>query len=113
MGETIVTLEDLLAKTPMEFRPVVAQYGPALAAMTAAEFAAWLELLIAGKTWPAWQAVMDKLSDQPAILAAWDSVKDKWAEANEANARARTLAQDAAMAVLKVLLTVALAAVGL
>jgi len=107
-----MTIEELLAQVPDEFRPVAAKYGPALVAMTADEFAAWIDLLIMGRTYAAWQAIMAKLEDAD-LLAAWRKTADKWDEANAANAARLDLQREAALAVMRVLLTAALALVGL
>jgi hypothetical protein len=107
-----VTLDQLLEKVPPELRPVAAKYGPALVAMTAEQFAAWLDLLIHGKTYAAWQEVMAKLDDA-GLLADWQDVGAAWDKANIANADRLDLQRQAALAVLKVLLAAALAMVGL
>ena len=107
-----VTLDQLLEKVPPELRPVAVRYGPALVAMTAEQFAAWLDLLISGKTYAAWQEVMARLDDQ-ALLAAWADLGGQWDQANAANADRLALQRQAALAVLKILLAAALAMVGL
>ena len=108
-----LTIDDLLAKTPEQFRPVVTEYGPALIKMTIDEFAAWLKLLIEGKGPEAWAALMAKLDTQQAVLDEWNNLGVAWDKANEANKARMDLQRTAAMAVLKVLLAVMLAAVGL
>lgn len=105
-------IEDLIDKTPAEFRPIVAQYGPALVAMTAVEFAAWLDLLLRGNQFAAWEAVCAKL-DAPGLIAGWQGLGEKWDAANAANADRIDLQRSAALAVLKILLAAALAAVGI
>ena len=107
------TLEDLLAKTPDEFKPLVAEYGPALVKMTADEFAAWIKLLIDGKTPAAWAAIMAKLDGGAAVVDTWQSLDTAWAKENDANKARIELQKAAAMAVLKILLGIVLAAVGL
>jgi hypothetical protein len=107
-----VTLDQLLEKVPPELRPVAAKYGPALVAMTAEQFAAWLDLLIRGKTYAAWQEVMARLDDA-GLLAEWQDVGTAWDTANAANAERLAFQRQAALAVLKVLLAGALAMVGL
>ena len=107
-----MTLDQLLEKVPPELRPVAAKYGPALVAMTAEQFADWLDLLIKGKTYEAWQEVMAKLDDA-GLQAEWKDVGTAWDTANAANADRLSLQREAALAVLKVLLGGALAMVGL
>jgi len=105
-------IDELLAKTPERMRPIVARYGPALAAMTAEEFCDWLELLILGHNDEAWRRLLEK-SDNPGLLAAWKTAAADWDEANAANARRVALQKEATLAVLKVLLAGSLAWVGL
>ena len=105
-------LEKLLGKVPEGLRPVVVQYGPALLAMSAEEVWAWVQMLVEGKTAEAYANVIntlspsDKLEMMAADLAKWDTL-------NVANAAKVGLQREAAMAVLKALLTIALAMVGL
>ena len=105
-------LEELLGKVPEGLRPIAVQYGPALLAMTADEVWAWIELLIQGKTAEAYADVIDRLSPSEKLdMMAADLAK--WEELNVANAAKVGLQKEAAMAVLKALLTIALAMVGL
>ena len=107
-----MTLDELKAKLPEPFKPWAETYGPAFLAMTADEVKAWIELLIRGKGIEAYEAVLKKL---PAteLLSEWDTLKGQWAKANENNAERMSLQKAASVAALKILLTVALAAVGL
>jgi len=107
-----VKIDELIAQTPEQLRPVVARYGPALAAMTAEEFCDWLELLILGRDDEAWRRLLEQ-SDNPGLLEAWKTAAANWDEANAANARRVALQKEATMAVLKVLLAGSLALVGL
>jgi len=112
MAEIKLNLNDLMAKTPEMFRPIVAKYGPALAAMTAQEFCDWLELLIMGNDSAAWQALLAKM-DNASLIDAWKDTVAKWADAADKNAARIQFQKDAMLAVLKVLLAGALAMVGL
>ena len=105
-------LQDLLADVPEVWRPIVAKYGRAIVGMTAEEFAAWVELLVCGRTQEAWSVVMGRMED-PDMLAAGESLTEKWNEANRGNAARLKLQRDACMAVLKVLLAAVLAGAGL
>ena len=107
-----MTLDELLARVPEPWRPVAAKYGPAIVKMTADEFAAWIDLLLRGRTYEAWEAVLKGLGNAD-LLAAWQEVGSKWDEANARNAARLALQREACMAVLKVLLAAALAAAGL
>jgi len=105
-------LDELLEKTPEQLQPIVQKYGPALAAMTAEEFCQWLELLILGRDDEAWLSLLAK-ADNAGLLEAWKTTADNWSSANAANAGRMSLQKEATLAVLKVLLTGALAMVGL
>ena len=107
-----MTLDELIGKVPESLRPVAAQYGPGLVKMTADEVWAWVQLLIEGKTAEAYQAVVDKLPAADKLAMTVTNI-DKWNEVNAANAANIALQKDAAGALLKALLTVALAMVGL
>ncbi len=107
-----MTLAELLQKVPEDFRPVAARYGPALLAMSAEELWAWIALLVNGQHDTAYRAVLAKL-DETALLAEWDALSDRWSEANTDNAASLALQRAAVLATLRVLLTVALAMVGL
>jgi hypothetical protein len=107
-----ITLDEVLARIPEEYRPLAVQYGPTILKMSADAIWAWVELLLAGNTRAAMETIIARmppselLTRMTANLAAWD-------EANAANARAVALQREAALAVLRVLLGIALAAVGL
>ncbi len=107
-----MTIEKLIEQLPDGLKPIAVQYGPALVKMTADEVWAWVELLISGKTAEAYKEVIDKLppSEKLALMA-----KDiaKWDELNTKNAAKIGLQKEAAVAVLKALLTIALTMVGL
>ena len=105
-------LQELLKKIPPELRPVAVQYGPALLEMTADEVWAWIELLIAGNTAEAFQVVIDRLTVTDRLAMMSENIAG-WNTLNAANAARERLQRDAALAVLKVLLTIALAMVGL
>jgi len=105
-------LEELIERLPDGLKPVAVQYGPALVQMTADEIWAWVDLLISGKTAQAYKEIIDKLppSEKLAMMA-----KDlaKWDQINTRNAAKIGLQREATTAVLKALLTMAIAMVGL
>ncbi len=107
-----MTLQELLDKLPDGLKPVAAQYGPALITMTTAEIWAWVELMIVGDTAKAFKNVIDKLptSDKLAMMA---TNLAKWNDLNAANAAKIALQKEAATAVLRALLAIVLAMVGL
>ena len=107
-----MTLEELIQRVPEPWRPVVSRYGPALLKMSADELWAWIELLLAGRDEQAYRAVLARM-DESDLLAEWDSLAGQWQSANEAAARRRDTQARAVQAVLHVLLTAALAMVGL
>jgi len=107
-----MTLDELIQRVPEPWRPVVSRYGPALLKMSADELWAWIDLLAGGRDDAAWRAVLARM-DADELLAEWDRLAEKWQSANEANARRRDTQAAAAAAVLHVLLTAALAMVGL
>ena len=108
---TEIKLEDLLAKTPEMFKPLVMQYGPALVAMTDQRCCEWMVLATEGNDAQAWRAVLAKMPNAD-LIAEWDKINAKWDEANAKNADRVALQKSAVLAVLKVLLGVALMAVG-
>lgn len=107
-----MTLSEMLDSVPEPFRPIVERYGPALIKMTGQEFCAWLELLALGRTFEAWQSLVEKLDD-PGLVESWRQLTDKWDQANARNAERLALQRQAAIALLRVLLAAALATVGL
>jgi len=107
-----MNIDELQAKLPEQFRPWAATYGPAFLAMTADEVKQWIEMLISGDVLPAYKAVLAKLPNGD-LLIAWDKHNAQRQAANERNAQRVDLQQAAAVAALKVMLAVALAAVGL
>lgn len=107
-----MTLAELKAKLPADWQPVVDQYGPAFLAMTAEEVWAWLTLASQGDVYAAHKAVLEKLPAS-ALLAQWDAVNAQWKAANAENAARMQWQRDALMAILKVLVFIAAAAVSL
>jgi len=107
-----MTQDELLAKLPAGLRPWGVTYGPAFLAMTSDEVKAWLERILKGDTIGAYQQVLDKLP-KGAFLAEGETLADRWQAQNERNADSIALQKAALTAVVKVLLGIALAAVGL
>ncbi len=107
-----MTLDELVQKVPERFRPVAARYGPALLKMSADELWAWIDLLIRGDATAAYRSVLSRMEGAD-LLAEWDRVGQQWAEANAENAARLEMQRAAVLATMRVLLTVALASVGL
>ncbi len=104
--------QELLEKVPDPLRPAVAKYAPALAAMSAEEIWAWIELLVEGRTREAMDSLAARLGDDE-LLGAMHANEQAWLAANKENASRLALQREASLAVLKALLTAALALVGL
>lgn len=107
-----MTLDELKSRLGEELRPLVDKYGPAFLEMSKAEVVAWIDLVANGKAAEAWEAVLAKLPNA-GLLDAWKRLDGDWALANREEAARRELARRAGMEILKVLLMVAVAAVGL
>jgi hypothetical protein len=107
-----MNIEDLKAKLPDQFKPWAAEYGPAFLAMSAEEVKAWIELLIRGDVMKAYQDVLSKLPNAK-LIEEWTALNVDWQSANEHNADRMGLQKAAAVAALKIMLAVAMAAVGL
>jgi len=86
--------------------PVITQYGPAFAAMSAAELWAWIDLAAQGDPYAAYAAILAKLPGQ-AVADEWKAMAGKWQTANAANAASLAWQRDAISAVLKALVTIA------
>ena len=107
-----MTLEELQAKLPEEFRPWAVQYGPVFVAMTAEEIKAWIDRLIAGEVTGAYRDVLTKLANAE-LLGAGDQLVADWNAANAANKAKIDLQKSALYGLLGILLKMALVAVGL
>lgn len=107
-----MTIDELLKQVPDEWQPVVIEYGPIMLKWSHEELWAWIELIIRGDTQMAYRKLLME-TDNNGILAAWDDVNAEWEAANRKNERKMELQRDAAMAVMKVVLGIALALVGL
>ena len=105
-------LDDLKAKLPADYAPVIDQYVPALLAMGRDELWAWVTKITQGKTDEAYKTLLSRL---PAgdLLNEWEGVNAGWASANKANAQRLALQREATAAILRVCLAAALALVGL
>lgn len=107
-----MTLEELQSKLPKEWRPIVAQYGPAFVAMTTEQAWEWLQVAARGDIYAAHRAILAKLPNGD-LLAEWDRQSAEWSAANERNAARMAWQRDAMGAVMRVLVASALAMVGL
>ena len=105
-------LAELIEKLPAPLRPAAAKYGSLLLQMSYDEVWNWIALLIAGKTEEAWNALYANMAAGDMEAAGLGLIQ-QWQEANVANAAKLELQREAAMAVLRVMLSLALAMVGL
>ena len=107
-----MTIDELKDKVPPELKPWVADYGPALLAMTGEEIKSWLDLLVRGRVDEAYQAVLAKMPNGD-LLAEWTTVTAEWKAANAENAARMSVQKQAMATLMKILLSIALVAVGL
>lgn len=107
-----MTIDEIKSKLPVEWSPVIDQYGPAFVAMTADEIWAWLMLAAKGDAYAAHKAVIEKLPNAE-LLNQWTSTNAEWQTANTKNASRIAWQRDALFAVMKVLVAMAGVAVGL
>jgi thioredoxin-like negative regulator of GroEL len=105
-------VEKLLERVPEQLRPWARQYAPAFAQMGVDAVMAWIELLIKGDVTTAYAQVVAAMPNADHA-SEWQKVLDEWDTANKGNAQAMALQREAASALLRVLLAIALAAVGL
>ena len=66
--------------------PIITQYGPVFAAMTATEVWAWLELATKGNRFKAYSEIVAKLPNQE-LADEWASINAKMQTANVQNAQ--------------------------
>lgn len=105
-------LDQLIDKAPAHLKPLAIQYGPALVQWTTEELWQWIDLLARGK-WEEAQASLLASLDEPDLLAEFESINEDMADANVINAQQRSMMRDAAIAILKGVMVIALAMVGL
>ncbi|MCL2645445.1 MAG: hypothetical protein FWD61_00400 [Phycisphaerales bacterium] len=86
--------------------PVIAQYGPAFVAMTAADIWAWIELATRGDPYESYAAIVRRLPNQE-LANEWAAINQKMQTANVQNAAAVAWQRDAIGALLKALVAIA------
>jgi hypothetical protein len=106
-----MTLEELRLKVPVEWQPIVDQYGPALLAMTTEEIWAWLTRALQGDMYGSYKAILTKLPNAD-LLNAWQNNDRDWEAQNGTNAASIAWQKDALTAILRVLVVMATAVVG-
>ncbi len=108
---TKLTLDELIAKLPDAYKPWATQFGPAFLAMTSDEVMAWLNKVVRGDVLTAYKDVLAKLPNAD-LLNEWDTINAGWQAANDKYADRIALQKSAAVAIVKILLAIALAAAG-
>ncbi len=106
-----LTLDNVLARVPVQFRPWAASYAPIFMAMTGSEIMAWLDRIIKGDVVGAYRDMLSRMNAAQA-LSEWDALNAEWQQANTDNAASIALQKTALTAIMKVLLAIALAAAG-
>ncbi|MCD4699557.1 MAG: hypothetical protein K8R91_03175 [Phycisphaerae bacterium] len=107
-----MTVDELKAKLPLELQPWAEEYGPALLSMSADQLKRWIERLVRGDMEAAYADILSKM-DNSALLDEWAKLNAEWQGANGRNAERLSLQRNALSALLKILLAIALAGVGL
>jgi len=107
-----MTLEELIAKTPDDWKPIVREYAPLLLGWTQAEAWAFISDLANHRTDEAWRKLLGDMTPTDLIAEGGD-ILDAWDALNKKNAANMKTQRAAAMAIMQVLLGASLALVGL
>ena len=107
-----MNVNELKEQLPERLRPWVEDYGPAILAMSAEELKIWIERLINGDIEAAYADILSKMDDQ-TVANEWVKLNADWQRANVRNAERLSLQRNALSVLLKILLAIALAGVGL
>jgi hypothetical protein len=106
-----ITLDELKARLPDALKPWADQYGAAVLSMAADEVVAWINRLAQGDITGAYRAIIAKMPNA-GLLGQWDQLNADWQAENVKNADRITLMTAAVAVVVKVVLTMLLAAAG-
>jgi hypothetical protein len=107
-----MTLDELKSKLPTSLQPFADTYGPMVLQWSAAEVTAWITRLAQGDVEGAYRTVL-KAQGNDDFFKAGDALVAQWKADNVANKASMDLQKTASLAILKVVLELALAAVGL
>lgn len=107
-----ISLDELIGKVPPEWQPVVRKYGRALLRMSADELWDWVETIIRGDEREAYRRLVQRL-DNRQFVEEMQATLNSWQDANAENYRRLQLQRSALQAVLRVMLSTAIVAVGL
>ena len=109
----MIDLETIKGRLPEELWPWADEYGPSLLAMGAEGIKAWIEKLLRGDVYGAYADVLANMEGPGERLSEWRSLEGQWGEAVKKNAERIALQKAAATGLLRILLAIALAMVGL
>lgn len=108
----MMTLDELYAALPEALRPWATQYGPVFLKWSGDELKAWIDRLVAGDIAGAYAAVLKGLDNQQ-LVDEWGKLDAEWKQANVENKEKMEVGKAALAGLLRILLTIALAVVGL
>lgn len=107
-----MNIQDLKSKLPIPLQGFADTYGPVVLAWTTADLQAWLALLLKGNVYDAYAQVLTGMGNQQSV-DEWATINAGWTSANADNAARADLAKTALVGLLKIVLAMALASVGL
>ncbi len=107
-----MTIDELKSKLPAELQPWADEYGPALITMGAEGVKAFIDRLIKGDIEGAYKAILEKM-DNASLLDEWTTLNAAWQSENVRNAARLEVQRNALAVLLRILLAIALAGVGL
>ena len=107
-----LSLEDLKLQIPESLKPWAEEYGPALLKMGAEGVKAFIEKLLAGDVDGAYQDVLNNMENNE-LLDKMLKIRSNWTSLKNKNADDITVQKAAGAALAMILLTIAIATVGL
>jgi hypothetical protein len=108
-----MTTQELIAKLPTGLQPLATLYAPMIVTWSAEQVMAWVNLVAAGNIEAAYAQVLKAMPVQAAVDQGATVVEQSWKAANEASAKVVATVRTAVAAVVGVVLSLALAMVGL
>jgi len=106
-----MTIEELQQQFPPEAKEWVKKYGPPLLKMGREQLVDLIEMVAKGDAFDAHQQVLAQMESED-VLDEWTQIEAEWAAANEMNAMRLETQRLAFDAIMRVILKIALAAVG-
>jgi hypothetical protein len=107
-----MTLDEIIAKLPPEFKPLAIQYAPIFMQWGQADVLAWIQLIAQGNITEAYGQIV-KAGSTADLINQWNALNTEWVSANLTNSQRYAVIREAEAALLRILLTIAVAAVGL